>query len=239
LADLVYSSAVSALAPPASNTTLECTLRIALLLALALGAAPALADSSEDGPFVADEEDDLFKEDDKKGKNSDIPDAGSFNDADDDMDIPTFTTAKPEADKEKDLSAFVDPRSSVGSSTKMPLDVVGKDVLGDNWGPQIVISDADAVVVEIPVLFARDRAAFDGVAYWLVAETYADGKKVAESRMQVTRDAIADKGPSIQFFRLFTPVAAAAGVIEVKVGKASSSAAKPTLLFTRSVGYKL
>ncbi len=215
-------------------------MRHALLLSLVLGAGPALADDPADAPAVVDEEDELFKDNSSKSKNSDIPDAGSFKDSDDDMDIPTFTSAKPEEeDKEKDLSAFVDPRSSVGSSTKMPVDPVGKDILGDNWAPQVVIADKDAVVIEVPVLYARSRAEFDGVAYWLVAETYADGKKVAEQRMQVTRDAIADKGPSIQFFRVFTPVPATAGVIEVKVGKAASSAAKPTLLFTRSVNYKL
>lgn len=191
------------------------------------------------GSAFADEEDDLFKEEgDKKGNNAEVPDAGSFKSDEDDIDIPTFTSKKA-VDKEKDLSAFVDPRSTVGSSTRMPVDVVGKDVLGDNWAPSVVIADTDAVVVELPVLYARSRAEFDGVAYWLVAESYADGKKVAEQRIQVTRDAIADKGPSIQFFRMFTPVPSAAGVVEVKVGKATTSAGKPTPLFTRSVSYKL
>lgn len=217
-------------------------MRHALLLLLALGSGSALAaDPAVGADAVADDDDDdLFKETgDTKGNNADIPDAGSFKD-EDDIDIPTFTSSSAAAaDKEKDLSAFVDPRSTVGSSTKMPLDVVGKDVLGDNWSPQVVVADTDAVVVEIPVLYARNRAEFDGVAYWLVVESLADGKKVAESRVQITRDAIADKGPSVQFFRMFTPVPAASGVIVVNVSKASSAAAKPTLLFTRSVAYKL
>jgi hypothetical protein len=42
----------------------------------------------------------------------------------------------------------------------------------------------------------------------------------------------------VQFFRMFTPVPAAAGVIVVNVGKAASAAGKPTLLYTRSVNYK-
>lgn len=188
---------------------------------------------------MADEEDDLFKEEgEKKGNNAEIPDAGSFKSEEDDIDIPVYTSKKA-VDKEKDLSAFVDPRATLGSTTRMPVDVVGKDVLGDNWAPVVVIADADAVVVELPVLYARGRAEFDGVAYWLVAESYADGKKVAEQRIQVTRDTIADKGPSIQFFRMFTPVPSAAGLVEVKIGKAATSAGKPTPLFTRSVSYKL
>ncbi|MDP2317583.1 MAG: hypothetical protein Q8P41_32155 [Pseudomonadota bacterium] len=224
-------------------------MRHALLIALALGAGPAFAEEPtvaapvapvED--LLADEDDDLFSEEgEKKGNNADIPDAGSFKDEDDMDDMPTFSApVKATAiDKEKDLSAFVDPRSTVGSNTKMPLDVVGKDVLGDNWSPQVVVADKDAVVIEMPVLYARNRTEFDGVAYWLVAEAFADGKKVAESRIQVTRDAIADKGPSVQFFRMFTPVPSASGVIVVNISKAASIAAKPTLLFTRSVNYKL
>lgn len=215
-------------------------MRHALLMLLALGAGPAIAaDPASSAPAVAaDDDDDLFKDDgETKGNNADIPDATSFKD-EDDMDIPTFSAVKA-VDKEKDLSAYVDPRATVGSSTKMPLDVVGKDVLGDNWGPQVVVADKDAVVIEMPVLYARNRGEFDGVGYWLVAEAFADGKKVAESRMQVNTDAIADKGPSVQFFRLFAPVPAAAGVIVVNVSKAASASAKPTLLFTRSVNYKL
>lgn len=212
----------------------------ALLLTSLLAIRPAYADEGAGAgdQLLADEDDDLFKDDGKKGKNADVPDASSFRD-EDDIEIPMYTPPPPAEDKEKDLSAFVNPATTVGSTTKMPLDVVGKDVLGDNWSPTVVIADKDAVVVEIPVLYARNRGEFDGVAYWLVAETYADGKKVAEQRVMVTRDAIADKGPSIQFFRMFTPTSAAAGVIEVKVGKATSAAGKPTLLFTRSVNYKL
>jgi hypothetical protein len=124
-------------------------------------------------------------------------------------------------------------------SAGMPADAASKDVLADNWGPQVVVSDKDAVVVELPVLYARNRAGFDGVAYWLVAEAFADGKRVAQSRVEITTDTVADKGPSVQFFRLFTPVPAASGVIVVNVSKAASATAKPTLLFTRSVNYKL
>lgn len=202
------------------------------LLSFVLLASPVFA-----GEARADDDEDFFKEDsEKKGNNADVPDAASFS-SDDEIDIKVEPKAPP-VDREKDLSAFVDPRASVGSSTRMPLDVVGKDVLGDNWAPQVVIADKDAVVVEMPVMYARNRAEFDGVAYWLVVEAMADGKKVAEQRVQVTRDAIADKGPSIQFFRMFTPVPSTAGVIVVNVSKATSAAAKPSLLFTRSVNYK-
>lgn len=186
---------------------------------------------------LADDDADLFQDNSKK-KTSDSVDASKFAD-EDDLQISIEAAPKKAPDTEKDLSAYADPRQTVGPNTKMPIDTVGKSVLGDNWAPMVVVTDQDAVVVEIPVLYARSRAEFDGVAYWLVAETYVDGKKVSESRMQVTRDAIADKGPSIQFFRMFAPVPAATGLVEVRVGKAASAAAKPTALFTRSVQYKL
>jgi hypothetical protein len=217
--------ALAVLARPGANVRLL----PAVLLLLSAGAARA-----------QDEDDDLFKDtSSSSSKSSDTVDVKSFSD-DDDLGMPTFTVEppKPKAE-EKDLSAFTDPSKTVGASTKMPVDTVGKTVLADNWGPTVVVVDTDAVVVEMPVLYGVDRKSFDGVAYWLVAEAFADGKKVAESRVWVATDAIADKGPSVQFFRLLAPVAAQTGVIEVKVGKAASPAAKPTLLFTRSVPYKV
>lgn len=210
-------------------------LLLVALLALGIGPAHAADDTSD---LLADDDDDLFQDNSAK-KSDDKVDVSKFADEDGfQMEI-AAPAKKAEVDAEKDLSAYADPRQTVAPNTKMPIDTVGKAVLGDNWAPMVVVTDQDAVVVEIPVLYSRSRAEFDGVAYWLVAEAYADGKKVSESRMQVTRDAIADKGPSIQFFRMFAPVPAASGVIEVKVGKAASSAAKPSPLFTRSVQYKL
>jgi len=75
--------------------------------------------------------------------------------------------------------------------------------------------------------YARSRAEFDGVAYWLVVEALAEGKKVAESRIPVTRDAIADKGPSAQFFRRCTPVPSAADVVVAAWGRAAPGGRPP------------
>jgi len=193
---------------------------------------------------VADEEDDFFKEPDpseKKGANADVPDSEAFHDDEEDFDIPT--TPKADAvvrvDPERDLGGFDAAAKGPGGGTKLPVDVTGAKPLADNWSPSVVFTDADAVVVELPVLYAKSRSEFDGVAYWLVAEVYADGKKVAESRASVTRDAIADKGPSVHFFRMFAPVPSGAGVLEVKIGKAASGTGKPELLFTRSAKYAL
>ncbi len=214
-----------------------------LLLAALSGTAFA-DDAAPPSVAVADDDDDFFKEPDpneKKGANADVPDSTAFHDDEEEFDIPTTPKADAslKVDPERDLSGFDSAAKVLGGSTKMPVDVSGAKPLGDNWAPVVVFADTDAVVVELPVLYAKSKAEFDGVAYWLVAEVYADGKKVSESRASVTRDSIADKGPSVHFFRLFAPVPAGAGVLEVKVGKAASGAGKPELLFTRSAKYTL
>ena len=179
----------------------------------------------------ADEEDDFFietKSDEVMGANAGVPDADAFDDDDDD-DLVIAVTPPP-APKVAPTPVASEPANG------LPVNMVGASPLADNWAPSIVLTTADAVVVELPVLYATSQRDFAGNTYWIVAEVHVDGKKVAESRTSVTADAIADKGPSIQFFRMFTPVSARSGVLEVKVFK---NAGKNELLFTRSVKYAL
>ncbi len=117
--------------------------------------------------------------------------------------------------------------------------MVGKTPLGDNYEPAIVAYDRDSVVVELPVLLGRSRADFDGIAYCIVAEVYADGNKVAEARQQVTSASLAEFGPSFAFVKMLAPVTAKSGKLEVRLSKASNMSAQPTQLFSRSVGYQL
>lgn len=203
-----------------------------LLLLLPLFAAPAFAEEPT-AAVAADDDDDFFSEKpaDQKGANAGVPTGDAFGE-EEGFEIPK--APPPEAkvavkDPEKELGA-------TGASTAMPVNTAGAKVLSDNWAPAVVVADKDLVVVEMPVLYGTSKKDFDGTAYWLVAEVYADGKKVAESRASITRDALADKGPSVQFFRLSAPVAAASGVLEVKVSKAPQGG-KAELLFTRSVKY--
>ena len=202
-----------------------------LLLLLPLFAAPAFA--ADPAVAVADDDDDFFTEKpaEEKGANAGVPTGDAFGD-EEGFEIPK--APPPEAkvvvkDPERDLGA-------PGGSTAMPVNTAGAKLLSDNWAPTVVVADQDVVVVEMPVLYGTSKKDFDGTAYWLIAEVYADGKKVAESRANITRDALGDKGPSVQFFRLTAPVAAASGVLEVKVSK-SPQGGKNELLFTRSVKY--
>jgi hypothetical protein len=214
------------------------------LLLVGLLAGPAAA--------WADEEDDLFKEDGKKkGMNADVPDFTSFEDGEEISIAPPAPApeapvkVQPRAERTERAAAAAPAVAAPPEATTaapasgLPADAAAGTVLGDNWNPKIAFTTADAVVIDIPVLYAKSRAEFDATAAWLVAEAYTDGKKVAESRVQITKDSVADKSPSVQFFRLFAPVPAKGGVVEIKISKSGSAGAKPELLFTRSVSYKL
>lgn len=207
---------------------MEFPLLTAALLALHL-ATPAYAGNDDD--------DDLFTSPPPAAtKNKDEPDAKSFTD-DSDVDMPTFASVP------KPTKGAADGSGGAGGSGPLPREWKNKAALTDSFAPSLVYidgarPDAGIVVIDLPVVYANDAAAFDGVTYWLVAEAWADGKKAAETRVLVTRDAIADGVPSVQDFRLSVPIGAAGGLVEVRVGQAASAAAKPTPLFTRSVAYK-
>ncbi len=202
-----------------------------LAFVCALGATPRIARAADATDPVAGDDDDFFKKDDKP-KPPDVPDASAFNSGEDDMQIaaPIEVTPPP--------PPVAAPSVAAGPS-KLGLDLNGKTPLADNWGPTVAYTTVDSVVVEIPVLYAVNGAGFDGNAYWLLAEVYADGKKIGEERTQVMKETVSSKGPSVEFFRFFAPVSAPNGVLEVRVSKIASGATKPSLLFTRSVSYTL
>lgn len=201
---------------------------ISRFLLLAAFCLPAVARADD---AVAGDDDDFFSTTEQpRGNNAGVPDASAFNTTPDDIEIqaPIKVVEPPKVEVPK------------GPPNRIPLDLTGKTPLADNWAPQIVITDTDAVVIEIPVLYANAGAGFDGTTYWLVAEVFADGVKVSESRTQVSKDTVSKAGASVQFFRMFSPVPAKSGVLEVKVSKlGTSTSAKPALLISRSVNYAL
>ena len=148
---------------------------------------------------------------------------------------PTPEERSPDAGDVKRRSA---PSVGQGASA-MPYSVVGKDPLADNYEPAVVFVDRDAMVIELPVLVARNPGDYAGRSYWLVAEIYADGMKVAESRQQVSKTSIATAGPTLAFIKMLAPVPAATGTLEVRVGQSTSAAGAAEPLFTRLVSYQL
>ncbi len=203
----------------------------ALLLSASLAAslsASLLVSTARADDTVASDDDDFFKSDDKP-KPPDVPDASAFNSGDDDaISIAAPIKVEPPA-----------PKPAPVGPSRLGLDLNGKSPLTDNWAPAVVFTTADSVVVELPVLYANNGAGFDGNAYWLIGEVYADGKKLGEQRTQVMKETVSAKGASVQFFRFFTPVSESSGVLEIKVSKLATGASKPGLLFTRSVSYAL
>jgi hypothetical protein len=130
------------------------------------------------------------------------------------------------------------PTVGQGASA-LPYSVVGKEPLADNYEPTVIFVDRDAVVIELPVLVARNPSDYAGRSYWLVGEIYADGMKVAETRQQVTKTSIATAGPTLAFVKLLAPVPAESGTLEVRVGQSTSAAGAATPLFQRQVSYQL
>lgn len=202
----------------------------------------AIAEETDSPAAVsaADDEDDFFTTpppNAERGANAGVPNSDAFKE-EDGFEIPITLSEEQLAAEAKVAAAVAAQREAEkAASTAMPVNTAGAKPLADNWAPSVVVSDRDAVVVDMPVLYALTKKDFDGTAYWLVAEVFADGKKVAEARTNVTKDAVADKGPSVQFFRLFAPVGASAGVLEVKVSR-TPQGGKSELLFTRSVKYQ-
>jgi hypothetical protein len=177
------------------------------------------------GARAADDDDDLFSTTPKEKKPEPT---GSFSD-DEEIEIPAYVPPPKEEPKARAASA--------PAGGELPIDLSGKAPLGDHFPATVAFVAPGAVVVDLPVVVATDAAGFDGVAYWLVVEASADGKKVAETRAQVTRDALAAGAPSVVWFRTFVPVAGESGLVELRVGKAASPAARPTPILTRSVPY--
>ena len=70
-----------------------------------------------------------------------------------------------------------------------------------------------------------------------IAEVYADGMKITETRQQVSRPAVATQGPTMAFIKVLTPVPAASGTLEIRVGKATAVGGAATPLFKQTVSY--
>ena len=206
-----------------------------LLAALLTGPSYAQDDDDDDFSFLEEGDEAAAK------TAAEAIDASDF-DVDEEDDFGDWQDAPPPSERDPGPAPEFGSRStSIGTNkaTSLPYSVVGKDPLANNYEAQVVFADRDAVVVELPVLVARNPSDFEGRAYWVVGEIYADGMKVAESRQQVTSDAIAQAGPTLVFVKMLVPVPAETGTLELRVGKTNSAAGTPEALFTRQVAYQL
>ncbi|MCP4804437.1 MAG: hypothetical protein GY913_01570 [Proteobacteria bacterium] len=193
-----------------------------MLTLLAFISAPAMA---QDALASTDDEFDFLIEGDKNAEllaAESTPDADSFDlyDTEDDDDFADFTL-RVEA-----------PAERAPTVDRMPFGGVGRTALTGNYDAEVVHTDRDSVVVELPVLVAQSGADFSE-SFWLVGEVLVDGHKVAESRQLVTGSSVALSGPTVAFMKIQAPVTSQSGSIEVRVSKDEGE------LFTKTTSYSL
>jgi hypothetical protein len=117
------------------------------------------------------------------------------------------------------------------------IDAKGKTPLAGSFPARVARTDLDSVVVELPVLVARQ--AVDHVEdYWIVAEFYVLDRKVAETRHLVSRPGISDLGPTFVWIKGQAPVLESSGKIDVKV-KRMAEDGDSRELFSKAASYRL
>jgi hypothetical protein len=117
------------------------------------------------------------------------------------------------------------------------IDAKGKTPLAGSFPARVARTDLDSVVVELPVLVARQ--AVDHVEdYWIVAEFYVLERKVAETRHLVSRAGISDLGPTFVWIKGQAPVLESSGKIQVKV-KRMAEGGESRDLFDKTASYRL
>lgn len=135
--------------------------------------------------------------------------------------------------------AAAEPVQAGAKTATLQYDVLGKQPLADNYQVDVVAVERDAVVVELPVLLGRSRAAFEGDAYWLTAQVLQGGELVTSATQWVGRTSLAEFGPSFAFFKILAPVSASSGTLELRVSKSADPSSQGTALFSTTVDYAL
>ena len=207
------------------------------LLFSLLFAAPSYAQDEDEDDFSFLEEGDKAA----AAKAAATIGADDFALEEEDEDFGDWEEAAPPEERDPgraDVSRRAAPSMGQGA-TSLPYSVVGKEPMADNYEPSVVFVDRDAVVVELPVLIARNPGDYAGRSFWLVGEIYVDGMKVAETRQQVSKTSIATAGPTLAFVKMLAPVPAETGTLELRVGQSSSAGGAPTAMFSRQVSYQL
>ncbi len=222
-----------------------------LLLSLAFlaFAGPVAADDDfddldfgiEDDYDFADEdepvEEDLYGFDSDPVEDFDViddyDDFDAYEDPDDDPLVGLTDELLPEQ------MAAAKPVEAGAKTATVKLDVVGKQPLGDNYPAQVVAVERDAVVIELPVLLGRSRAAFEGEPYWLQVDVRSGDTVVATATQWVGKVSLAEFGPSFAFFKVLVPVQSASGELTVSVQKLDKLGSAGGALFTRTVAYSL
>jgi hypothetical protein len=119
----------------------------------------------------------------------------------------------------------------------LPYSVVGRKPLVDNYGATVVYTDRDSVVVEMPVLVARNPSDFVS-DYWIIGQVQIDGKTIGEIQQFITSTSLAQAGPTVVFLKLLVPVETKKGELTVNVIQSADGEARE-VLFSSVTAYQL
>jgi len=217
--------------------------RAALLLALAVPALAGAAGGSQEPPLDSDLVDLLADEEE-------FGDTFTFVVADDtEEDEPAYgtlpTTGLPDVrhlDLDEDDDSFEfeapveTPAEPTPSAPPLALDVTGREPLTGNFSLSVVAVAANAVVVELPVYLASDRASTEA-GFLLVADIYAGDAKVTEVRQEVQAPSLAEGAPTYAFLKALVPVKTPTGTVKMVVKTTALDGTEPQVLFTKTVDY--
>ncbi len=131
------------------------------------------------------------------------------------MAVPAFESDDPEEDMEDFGPAVSD-----------------KEPLGDHFQLRVFADGLGGVAAELPVLVARHGDDLAG-QLWVVADIYADGRKVGESRHLVSPESLVENGPTYVWIKTNIPVNGPSVVAEMRLF-ASQPGKKEMPLFQRS-----
>ena len=211
------------------------------ILALSSGAL-ANGSSSEEFRFIEEGEKNRALNDADRA-----PNASHFLDAEDDEDdeqwaVPADTAelaATDDIDEPRLPSNRTDHISSDPEDdlTGLGPDLRDREPLGDHFPITVTRSDLGVIVAELPVLVARNQDDLPG-DMWVVADIYADGVKVTESRHLVSTMSVSDISPTYIWLKATLPVHAPAGQVEMRV-YAAPPGKKETQIFSRQASYRL
>jgi hypothetical protein len=116
-------------------------------------------------------------------------------------------------------------------------DMSGRSPLGDHFPLTVSPSTMGGLSAELPVLVARTSDDLQG-DLWVVADIYADGTKVGESRHFVSPQSVSEMSPTYVWIKATVPTSGPAGEVEVRIF-AAPPGKKETPLFTRRAAYRL
>ena len=220
---------------------------ILVLTCMSLGLTAHADDDTDEMDFLDNDK----AEQHRKAREADrAPASDVFLDDEDDEDGPlmTFTGQPPEVinddpgDEEDDIEGPVIGDDEDDMDSEDPInDLSPADQaslmrpLSDNYPLALVAKSRNQITVELPVLVAQSQDDFDGQDYWVVAKVVVNGTAISEGRHLVTQSSIAPSGPTKVWFKLEAPVSAPEVDVEVQVSQRSTTNARQTPLFSRSM----